>query len=289
MRRPAVIALVTALAVAALAAATAQARGTADVSPIAGMSKAVTAAGTYRVRMTMTMRSDSLPEPLVIEAEGEARANPTILRMTLDLSSIMRSAGQPAAMGKFVMVESVDRTGLTIYMRGGPLAKMLAKGRTWAKLDASFYKQLTGVDIGKSLSAGADPSAQLSLFEKIGVTVDEVGTEKLGDAMTTEYHVVAPVAKLFSAQGYTPAEVKKLRAALQPGQTTVAYDVWLDAKGFPRRFLMSMPVMSGSTLVEEEIDMRLFSPGTIVSATLPPDRLVQDITQTLIDEVHPRA
>jgi hypothetical protein len=301
MRRLFVSSLLAALAAVLLAAAAVQARPAAETpttttsatttasataaDPLKHMTEALARANTLRMQMTMTMRIQGVSQPLVITASGSQRTSPTFTRLSMDMSRLMTAAGRPAGQGRFVMIVADDAGKARLYMRGGPFAELLPKGRTWVVMNPATISKLTGSDIEKQLLGSADPRAQFDVYAKLGTKVDELGKGRIDGVAVTEYHVEIPVANLLKAGIYTETQLKQLRKALPEGTKVFGYDLWLDASGFPRRMALTMPLIQAGEVIEQDIDLRYLAPGRPIKTELPPQRLTHDITQLMIDQL----
>lgn len=296
MRRLLVSSLLAAVAAVLLATAAAHARPAAETpaattaaatttGPLQWMADALARTKTFRMQMTMTMRLAGESAPLVITASGSQRTMPAFTRLSMDMSRLMTAAGRPASQGRFVMIVAQDAGRARLYMRGGPFADLLPKGRTWVVMNPAAISRMTGRDIEQQLLGSADPRAQFDAYAKLGERVDELGTGRIDGVAVTEYHVEIPVANLLEAGVYTDAQLKQLRKALPDGTEVFGYDVWLDATGFPRRMAITMPLIQGGEVIEQKIDLRYLAPDGPVKTELPPQRLTHDITQLMIDQL----
>jgi hypothetical protein len=115
--------------------------------------------------------------------------------------------------------------GDDVYVKLPAAAAGAFGGKPWIKIDVS---QLT------SGSTGANPAQILSILTADSSSVTRVGSQTIGGVATTEYRATVDPTK--AAKDASPT-VQKILASLPSltGSATFPVDVWIDAKGLPRR------------------------------------------------------
>jgi len=125
-----------------------------------------------------------------------------------------------------------------------PAAKGLPRKKPWLKVapipTSPFGKQLSPVV--DQLRGAFDPSQALGLLQAAR-NVEEVGPATVEGAPTTRHHAEIGLRRATDmAEG--PLE-EQYRSMLEAGVKTLAYDVWLDTEGLPRRFSTDITTEAG--------------------------------------------
>ena len=235
----------------------------------------------------MRLSTAAAPTPLEIRVNGMSGRDPQFVDITMDMSDLMTASGTPAAYGKYRMLQVDTASGPVIYISGGVFARLLGKGRSWARVDGARYRKISGIDLAKQLSNGADISSFLSVLKASGATVTKVGPEKVADTPTTRYRAVVTVERMLSSQGFSASEIAKQKASYR--EPSVSYDVWIDAQGHPRRMRLDLPVVAQGQKIDERVDMTMSDFGTAGKPAVPAAGVVQDLTERLATQAKKNA
>jgi hypothetical protein len=269
-------------AAAVVVAAGSAAAAPAKVSPIETAANA-TVTSSYSYRMSLRLTTPSAPTPLTIRVSGVSQHDPQVIEMKMDMTDLMKASGAPAANGVYTMILAGSPKAPVFYLSGGVFKQLLPAGRTWARVDGAQYTKISGADLSKQLSNGADISSFLSVLKAAGATVVKTGSEPVGKTPATRYRVTVAVDRMLESQGFSAAEVAKQKASYRT--KSVAYDVWLDGHERPLRLLLNLPVQSQGQKIDELIDMTLSDFGSAAKVSVPDASLVKDITSVLAAQV----
>lgn len=166
-----------------------------------------------------------------VSGSGQMRFTPGAYDADVELT--MPETGRVRA----VLMPSVSYLAL-------PEAKGLPRNKPWLKVapvpTSAFGKQLSLVV--DQLRGSFDPSQALGLLQAAR-RVEEVGPATVEGVPTTRHHAVIGLRRATSmAEGPIEAQYQSM---LDAGVKSLAYDVWLDTEGLPRRFSTDIPTSVG--------------------------------------------
>ena len=154
----------------------------------------------------------------------------------------------------------------------------------WFKLNLNAVVQAVG---GPGISpTSTDPSQILHYLEGTG-TVTRIGTETVGDVMTTHYHALSNIAS--AAATFPPAQRAAATKALttlqtQLGVASIPMDVWVDGQGRVRQTVMALDgICSQRGTVDENVTMTFDDFGPQVAAAVPSGAI--DLTSIVASQV----
>lgn len=142
--------------------------------------------------------------------------------------------------------------GSTVYIRMPALAQRLGSSRQWVSMTiptadpAAASPAVPGAlgalgGIGGGVTAPADYLAQL---RNLDASAHEAGTEVVRGASTTRYSGTLDLRALMGAQ-MTPAQAADLHSMMPfLDAFKLPFDVWVDADGLPRRFVLTLKLDS---------------------------------------------
>jgi hypothetical protein len=146
----------------------------------------------------------------------------------------------------------------------------LLKGK-WLKIDLNKAAQQQGLSSAGNMGP-SDPSQIFHMLTSVSNGVTKVGDEKVRGVDTTHYRAVVDLGKVGAQQGYSPADVAKLKQLM--GTSSYPVDVWIDKDGLPRRVQFDQPVpttsaagLKGARMIATE---EFYDFGTPVSVQAPP-------------------
>jgi hypothetical protein len=125
-----------------------------------------------------------------------------------------------------------------------PHAKGLPRKKPWLKV-AAVPKTALGRELRPvvdQLRASFDPEQSLGLLQAAR-RVEEVGPAAVEGEPTTRYHARVDLRQAIQQTAGLTRE--QYRTMLDAGVRTLAYDVWLDSTGLPRKFTADIPTASG--------------------------------------------
>jgi hypothetical protein len=185
----------------------------------------------------------------------------------------MRTSGSPG--GDFQMTELID--GAVVYMSSPAFAPVLPAGASWLKLDMSAALPDSQSDLG-----GFDPTGQFAQLQSVSSNVRAVGSEKVGDAVTTHYTATIDFRKSADAvrDAGDEAGADAIEQFADAGNPTTPVDVWIDSKGLIRRMDMLVPFapVTGGTGGSMSMSMTLSHFGIKPRIEIPADTAVFDAT-----------
>ena len=125
-----------------------------------------------------------------------------------------------------------------------PAAKGLPRDKPWLRVGplptSRFGKELSPVV--DQLRGSFDPSQALGLLQAAR-SVEEIGPAMVEGVPTTRHRAVIGVRRA-TAMAEGPLE-EQYRSMLEAGVRTLAFDVWLDTEGLPRRYSTDIPTSAG--------------------------------------------
>jgi hypothetical protein len=135
-----------------------------------------------------------------------------------------------------------------LYLKLPAAASAATGGKPWVKVDAS--------SLGSSSSLGSlnqNPADILGSLRSVSSSITTVGTEDIRGVPTTHYKANIDLAKAAAASGskggLDQATIDQYKKAL--GSTSLPADVYLDSKGLPARFAITVTPAPGSATASE--------------------------------------
>jgi hypothetical protein len=132
--------------------------------------------------------------------------------------------------------------GQDFYVKLPAAESSVTGGKKWIKFTASDLSasSTTGLNF-----TGEDPTQLLSTLRGVSSSITRVGTTEVRGVQTTHYRADVDLAKAVQASGAGAASLQQFTKTL--GTNTVPEDVYLDSKGLPRRFAVTLnPVLPSS-------------------------------------------
>lgn len=184
--------------------------------------------------------------------------------------------------------------GKEIYLRMPALRAAVPDAPSdWFTLDLGRLASVTGEP---SLGLGAtDPTQTLEYLRGASTTVDRIGSEPVGGVDATHYRAEVDLGRAVamappSRRSVVSDAVEQFRT--QFGTTRFPADVWIDARGLPRRLRFELDLADYDDSGEVppgaimSFTMELSDFGEPVRVKAPSPDLVSDLT-TLLDDVRP--
>ena len=179
--------------------------------------------------------------------------------------------------GAQVPLDSVI-TGNVLYIRSSVLTQQLglSQDKQWVKLDLGQLAQQRGIDLSSLANASPTPATALSYLRGSG-NVQELGHESVGGVDTTHYRVVVDLERAAKRSSGSVRESLK-RVIQTSGATKLPIGVWVDAKGYVRKFHYAQREAAGKSV---DITMNLHDYGPPVTVKPPPADSVVDLGKSL--------
>jgi hypothetical protein len=186
------------------------------------------------------------------------------LQMTLNL---------PAESGLSGTIEErlVDKV---LYLKLPAAASAATGGKPWVKVDTSKLGT-SGSSLG---SLNQNPADILGSLRSVSSGVTTVGTEDIRGVKTTHYRANIDLAKAAAVggakQGLDAATIEEYKKVL--GSNSLPADVYLDSKGLPARFTITVKPAAGTTgaadveSVSVSIDFFNYGKADTASIVAPP-------------------
>lgn len=270
MRRPGgLAAFVSLAAVLAACGGNGNGGGGADAPPAGGVATPVAAAAIATAeaesyRSSIVLEYESSEGPVRIAGEGEFQAEPPRGRLTMQVAQ----AGS-----------RTDVAGTEIVYDGRVLY-MAAPGAA-----AGPEQRWVAVDLGEDGRLGqfggfdrTDPAQALAYLQAAD-EVEEVGTEEVRGAQTTQYRLTVDLRE--AAERSTEYRAVIEQSLETGGAAEVPADVWVDEDGRVRRVRMvygDVPTAQGTT-AEVTVTTELYDFGADVNVEPPPPDQVLNLGQ----------
>ncbi|MDQ1689552.1 MAG: hypothetical protein QOK42_2527 [Frankiaceae bacterium] len=223
---------------------------------VAGAQVASQKAGSAKLAMTMDMTISG--QSFSISGEGA-------MDFVKKLGKLSLTMPNPAGGGSLNIDEVMTDT--TIYVKS-PLIP--TGGKPWTALD---LKEMLGGSLSQ-LSAGADPTSGLEMLNG-AKSVTKVGTESIRGVQTTHYKAVVDLNKaLANKPAAVRAKLESYRKLLGTQVNDYPIEVWIDGKGRPAKFTMTIEVPASTATQNQAVAMtmgiEMFDYGSPVQVTVPP-------------------
>lgn len=265
--------VLSALALAALAAGLTACGVTRTVDPVAGAATKTQDAGGYKA--TFSLAISAAGTPLTMTGHGEFDADQG--EVVMDMSGLLQQSGAPAGTDGTIDAIYLREDGDPVmYFKMGLLSSLLPGGKTWIRLDFAKAGKAAGIDLGKLMGgATQNPADALQLLRANG-DFAQVGTETIGGVSTTHYHGTVDLKKALAAKGAPDDLIQRLRDAGAPEQYPV--DVWVDDSGYVRQLELSYDQNTNGVPLTTSMTIDMSDYGTDVSVSPPPADQVFDAT-----------
>lgn len=168
--------------------------------------------------------------------------------------------------------------GEVSYVRFPAFGDQLPEGKSWIRAE-------DGSSVGGALElgqlSGTGPTTFLELLEGVSGEVETVGTETLRGVETTHYRATLDPERVEQAQSGTgQGDLRDLTDEVFPASelTEVPLDVWLDADGLIRKFLLDVSAAraDGAGTARATMSFELWDVGEPVEIELPPSDQIVD-------------
>ena len=160
-----------------------------------------------------------------------------------------------------------------LYLKLPAAASAATGGKSWVKIDTSTLK--SGSSLG---SLNQNPADILGSLRSVSSSITTVGTEDIRGVKTTHYRANIDLAKAAAASGskasLDQATIDEYKKAL--GSTSLPADVYLDSKGLPARFAITVKPAAGSATASQvssvsiSIDFFNYGKANTASIVAPP-------------------
>jgi hypothetical protein len=243
------------------------------VDPVASAATKSEAAGGANVALSVGI--DSPKGTFNVSANGVVDQGQADI--TTDLSSILSSAGLPAANGSVELRYLQENGNPVLYVNAPALTAMIPGGKTWVRLDLEQAAKSAGVDLNGMLAQAAQNPADVLDMLKAAGSVQTVGTETVDGAQTTHYKATIDLAKAAGTVG-GPAQQAVQSLIDQGGPSTIPAEVWIGDDGLVRKLTVDETVGSGNDTASVHLNLGLSDYGTAVNVTAPPSDDTLDAT-----------
>ena len=250
---------------------------------------ASTAATSARFAFDVSMAAPGVDEPFAFAGEGAFDVAAERSWFSVDMSSFASLVGgllsglagpnaddlrnlQDPEGWKIEVVQDGD----TGYLRFPALDDQLPRGKTWIRARDGTPLVQGGFDFDElEQFTRNDPRRALDSLRPVTGEIEVVGTEQLRGVETTHYRALvdpAELAKQAPREGLEAAQslVDQLVAQSRLGEIPV--DVWLDADGLVRKFLMAFTATQpgSSETSEASMGFELWDYGSEIDIDVPP-------------------
>jgi hypothetical protein len=243
------------------------------VDPVASAATKSEAAGGANVALSVGI--DSPQGTFDVSANGVVDQGQADI--TTDLSSILSSAGLPAADGSVELRYLQENGNPVLYVNAPALTAMIPGGKSWVRLDLEQAAKSAGVDLNAMIAQAAQNPADVLDMLKAAGSVETVGTETVDGAQTTHYTATIDLAKAAGTVG-GPAQQAVQSMIDQGGPSTIPADVWIGDDGLVRKLTVDETVGTGNDTANVRVNLGLSDYGTAVNVTAPPSDDTLDAT-----------
>lgn len=251
MRRTVVLSLITVAAMSACGSGTELATSKVSTRALVSASPAAAeAAGTARFSGSMSMAAagDSFSLPMSGELDFKAPA----LSMTIDMSEV---PGGPDGVGA-IEARLVD--GVMYMKMGALLGGGNSGGASWVSIPFDDLEGSSGLGVTQN------PADMMKGLRDAG-EVKTLGRDAIDGVETTHYRAqVETAAALRNLSGDLKKSAKKVSGSMP---ATIPLDVWIDADGLPRRFVMAFEMRD---VVSMSMKLNFTNYGEPVDVQAPP-------------------
>ncbi|MEV5825715.1 LppX_LprAFG lipoprotein [Spirillospora sp. NPDC052242] len=189
-------------------------------------SKETSKADTFQADLTVTTGENGGGE---IRANGQFQLRPT-LKFSAELDEATRGGSAiPGLQGRAVY------TGDVLYAKVPQLARFVADGKPWVKIDVNQVARQSGFDVRQLIDQvrKVNPAEQTKMLTG-SEDVRRVGTEEVNGVETTHYAGTVTVQDALSRlDAQTREEVKRYMP--EDADATIEFDLWTDGENLPRK------------------------------------------------------
>jgi hypothetical protein len=217
--------------------------------------------------------------------------------MKLALKTTVQVAGRTiTASGEGVFLPASKTGKLSINAAGQSVNEVIAYpyiyvhapdtqlgSKPWLKLNAGNIASSLGISLGGA--SATNPTEELSLLSAAG-SVRRVGAETLRGSQTTRYAVSVELNRLGEVGPAGARSSERSAGKLletMTGQSTLAMEVWLDARGRARRVAMTLPICTAAERITATSSVEYFDFGPQPAITPPPASEVAEAGSAIED------
>ncbi|MBE1531583.1 LppX_LprAFG lipoprotein [Actinomadura algeriensis] len=183
-------------------------------------------ADTFQADLTVTNEGDGGGK---ISASGQFQLRPT-LKFSAQLDEATHGGSSiPGLQGRAIY------TGDVLYAKVPQLARFVADGKPWVKIDVNQMAQRTGFDVQQLIDQvrKVNPAEQTKMLTGSD-DARRVGTEEINGVETTHYEGTVTVQEaLKQLDSQTREEVS--RHLPKDADATIEFDLWTDGENLPRK------------------------------------------------------
>ena len=240
---------------------------------------AATTANAKSAKLAFDTSLSSGGKPLRMTGSGVVDFQNRAARMVFDVGDFLRGSGLPASANEQWRIVS---QGFVIYMNAPTLARQLAGGKQWLKLDVERLAKSGNIDLGqfRQLTQN-DPTQMLQYLRAVSGKIDDVGEEDVRGVETTHYRAKVDLDKV--AEQAPPKLRKTFRASIQSlkrglGRSEIPVDVWVDEDNLVRRLQEHLTIAGGGKI---DFSVDFYDFGTPVTVSPPPASDTLDLATVL--------
>jgi hypothetical protein len=173
----------------------------------------------------------------------------------------------------------VDNNALLLNLPG--LAQSLPGLKPWTQSNPTDPSQQQALGVLNQLLLVLDPVTAIEALYGAGAHTTKVGTETIRGTATTHYRTTVDLkAAAGKLSGAARAEYERAVSAL--GQTSVPFDVWVDAQRRARRIQVGINLPNAGGKITATLE--LFDYGSPVTITIPPpDQIASAMQLATVD------
>ncbi|MFG1998903.1 LppX_LprAFG lipoprotein [Spirillospora sp. NPDC048911] len=184
-------------------------------------------ADTFKADLTVTDTGDGGGK---IHATGQFRLKPT-LTFSAQLDEVSRGGSAvPGIKGQAIF------TGDTLYAKVPQLARFVANGKPWVKIDVNKLGQTTGFDVKSLIDQvqKVSPAEQTKMFTA-SKDVRRVGQESVDGVKTTHYTGTVTVQDALNRLDAQARQKVQNWFPKSGANEKINFDLWTDKDGLPRK------------------------------------------------------
>ncbi|MER3408700.1 MAG: hypothetical protein C4305_02800 [Thermoleophilia bacterium] len=240
-------------------------------------------AKSFRFSFVLTMEGGgtALPggRPVSFEGRGGIDTRAQSGQLTLDLGPLAALLAGPGGGAPVPSSVEVVVARNVLYVRLPALARQVAPGAEWLKLDPSTFPG------GMTGGANVGRLAQVSPRQLLAALVRAITTTRLGSATvrgvsTTRYRITVDLPRL--AAGLPKAQRADVLSAIrQLDLRTLPIDAWVDGAGYVRRIATALTLKPQGVPSFLRFTVDLYDFNKPVRVTVPPEGKTVDGSQLL--------
>jgi len=259
--------------------------------PIAQAAEKTAAAGSSRYSFIGTTHVRG--RTIVLEGEGVIDHAGRRGRLVYDTSGF--NDFDDVSEGEFGRQLTILFLGPRYYMdfgRDSEIGRSLGPGKRWMMYDLARMGDKAGADL-ESLPQFENPLEYVAFLRGVTDGAEELGEEDVRGVATTHYRATVDLKRVTDKSADAMRVSEETREGLQrevdrliaeTGLSSIPVEVWLDADGLVRRFVMTIEVGKGSQSVRAESRVELHDFGVRVDVESPASAAVVDVTDLMVEE-----